>query len=265
MVLAAVRGHQCPAAAQVARPSAGTPRTGDAWSSARLGDINAVRPSLSGSFVHRRRWCAPRCATVTVGRPKVGGSGAGGGPRRCDRACAIARRSSVGPGDAVTWRCTGRSTSRGQGWGAWRSGRGARRHPLEFRRLELGFLFPTYDRWSRPILAGRRIAAGSIPNRGMAAFRARRPATAAWLPAQARLASVAIARQRAKASDKGKPAQGNAQGGGQATGRHWIIGRMRATNFQQRHRPPVAAIGYMRFSGRSDPSRCWTVTVRSAG
>ena len=153
-----------PAAAQVASPG-WTPRTGDAWVDAWLGDMNAYAHRYRDPFIDEvvRYQGAPRPLVdeLLVRRRWA--------PADVYYACAIARE--VGrPCDAVAddWQ-----QHRDQGWGMVAQRQGIRPGSPEFRRLKRG-LVPTYDRWARPILLDPELQR-IYPNRGKAADPGVRP------------------------------------------------------------------------------------------
>ena len=151
-------------AAQVASPG-WTPRTGDAWVDAWLGDMNAYAHRYRDPFIDEvvRYQGAPRPLVdeLLVRRRWA--------PADVYYACAIARE--VGrPCDAVAddWQ-----QHREQGWGMVAQRQGIRPGSPEFRRLKRG-LVPTYDRWARPILLDAELQR-IYPNRGKAADPGVRP------------------------------------------------------------------------------------------
>ena len=153
-----------PAAAQVASPG-WTPRTGDAWVDAWLGDMNAYAHRYRDPFIDEvvRYQGAPRALVdeLLVRRRWA--------PADVYYACAIARE--VGrPCDAVAadWQ-----QHRDQGWAMVAQRQGIRPGSPEFRRLKQG-LVPTYDRWARPILLDAELQR-IYPNRGKAADPGVRP------------------------------------------------------------------------------------------
>ena len=152
------------AAAQVASPG-WTPRTGDAWVDAWLGDMNAYAHRYRDPFIDEvvRYQGAPRPLVdeLLVRRRWA--------PADVYYACAIARE--VGrPCDAVAddWQ-----QHREQGWGMVAQRQGIRPGSPEFRRLKRG-LVPTYDRWARPILLDAELQR-IYPNRGKVADPGVRP------------------------------------------------------------------------------------------